>query len=300
MAGYRLRAPAIARLAQWALLYFSTLRNLSVALLSALSAPTFVAAAVGIDWTPRGAPAPMKWKLFLRKMSVSAPSVTVRSRLPWPVRALFGFIVLAGAAASGVAIYEYGRNFAGPDRRELQADVERLGSKLRETTAERDRFAALATAHEAQLRVERAAQEQLVKQVNTLEGESNRLREDLAFFESLLPAGAASKGVVIRSFRVQEDGEPTRMRYRLLVQQSGKPDKDFTGTVELQVNFLQGQRSFQLSIPPATDGGALNLSFRHYQRIEGTFALPSGAVARSVLVKIIAGGQTQTQQTFAL
>jgi hypothetical protein len=231
-------------------------------------------------------------------MSVSAPSVTVRSRLPWPLRALFGFIVLAGAAASGVAIYEYGRNFAGPDRRELQADVERLGSKLREATAERDRFAALATAHEAQLRVERAAQEQLVKQVATLEGESNRLREDLAFFESLLPAGTASKGVVIRSFRVQEDGD--QLRYRLLVQQSGKPDKDFTGTVELQVNFLQGPRSFQLSIPPAADGGALNLSFRHYQRIEGTFALPSGAVARSVLVKIIAGGQTQTQQTFAL
>jgi hypothetical protein len=240
----------------------------------------------------------MKWKLFLRKMSVSAPSVTVRSRLPWPVRALFGFVVLAGAAASGVAIYEYGRNFAGPDRRQLQTEVERLGSKLRETTAERDRFAALATAHEAQLRVERAAQEQLVKQVATLEGESNRLREDLAFFESLLPAGTASKGVVIRSFRVQEDGD--QLRYRLLVQQSGKPDKDFTGTVELQVNFLQGPRSFQLSIPPAADRGALNLSFRHYQRIEGTFALPPGAVARSVLVKILADGQTQTQQTFAL
>lgn len=244
----------------------------------------------------------MKWKLFLRKMSVSAPSMTVRSRLPWPVRALFGFIVLAGAAASGVAIYEYGRNFAGPDRRELQTELDRLGSKLRETSAERDRFAALATAHEAQLRVERAAQEQLVKQVTTLEGESNRLREDLAFFESLLPAGTASKGVVIRSFRVQPDGEPTRLRYRLLVQQSGKPDKDFTGTVEMQVNFLQGPRSFVLSIPSATgaDSQALNLSFRHYQRIEGTFALPPGAVARSVLVKIIAGGQTQMQQSFTL
>jgi hypothetical protein len=222
----------------------------------------------------------------------------VRSRLPWPVRALFGFIVLAGAAASGVAIYEYGRNFAGPDRRQLLSEVERLGSKLRETTAERDRFAALATAHEAQLRVERASQEQLVKQVATLEGESNRLREDLAFFESLLPAGTAAKGVVIRSFRVQEDGD--QLRYRLLVQQSGKPDKDFTGTVELQVSFVQGPRSFLLSIPPAADRGALSLSFRHYQRIEGTFALPPGAVARSVLVKILAGGQTQTQQTFAL
>jgi hypothetical protein len=242
----------------------------------------------------------MKWKLFMRKMSVSAPSVTVRSQLPWSLRALLGFVVLAVAAAAGVAIYEYGRNLGGPDRKDLAAEVDRLQSRLREVTAERDRFAALATANDAQLRVERAAQEQLVQQVTTLEGEANRLKEDLAFFESLLPAGSATKGVVIRSFRVQAEGEPHQMRYRLLVQQSGKPDRDFVGTVQLQVSFLQGQRSFVLSVPEPQAEGKLALSFRHYQRIEGSFALPPGAVARSVLVKIQADGQTQTQQTFTL
>jgi hypothetical protein len=244
----------------------------------------------------------MKWKLFMRKMSVSAPSVTVRSQLPWPLRAVLGFVVLAAAAAAGVAIYEYGRNFAGPDRRELQAEIERLQSSLRETVADRDRYAALATAHEAQLKVERAAQEQLAGQVATLESESNRLKEDLAFFESLLPAGTGGKGVVIRSFRVQQEGEPNQMRYRLLVQQSGKPDRDFVGTVQLQVNFMQGPRSFVLSVPGpgTTTDKLLHLSFRHYQRIEGSFVLPDGAVARSVLVKILADGQTQTEQTFTL
>ncbi len=244
----------------------------------------------------------MKWKLFMRNMSVSAPSVTVRSQLPWPLRALLGFLVLAVAAAAGVAIYEYGRNLGGPDRRELQADIDRLESKLREVTADRDRFSALATAHEAQLKVERAAQEQLVQQVTTLESEANRLKEDLAFFESLLPASASAKGVVIRSFRVQAEAEPHQMRYRLLVQQAGKPDSDFVGSVQLQVSFLQGQRSFVLSIPEpqATGDALLNLRFRHYQRLEGTFSLPPGAVARSVLVKILAGGQTQVQQSFPL
>lgn len=244
----------------------------------------------------------MKWKLFMRKMSVSAPTVTVRSRLPWPLRAILGFVVLAIAAAAGVAIYEYGKNFAGPDRKELLADIGRLQSSLREVTAERDRFAALSTAHEAQLKVERAAQEQLAQQVATLETESNRLKEDLAFFESLLPAGTGNKGVVIRSFRVQAEGEPNQMRYRLLVQQAGKPDRDFVGSVQLQVSFTQGGRNFTLTVPEpgATPERMLQLSFRHYQRIEGSFALPAGAVARSVLVKIVADGQTQTQQSFNL
>jgi hypothetical protein len=244
----------------------------------------------------------MKWKLFMRKMSVSAPTVTVRSRLPWPLRAVLGFLVLSIAAAAGVAIYEYGKNFAGPDRKELLADIERLQSSLREVTAERDRFAALSTAHEAQLKVERAAQQQLAQQVGALESESNRLKEDLAFFESLLPAGTGNKGVVIRSFRVQPEGEPNQMRYRLLVQQAGKPDRDFVGTVQLQVNFSQGGRNFTLTVPEpgAPADRLLQLSFRHYQRIEGSFTLPAGAVARSVLVKILADGQTQTQQSFTL
>lgn len=240
----------------------------------------------------------MKWKLLMRKLSVSAPSVTVRSRLPWPLRALAAFCLLAVAAAAGVAIYDYGRNLGGPDRRQLQAEIDRLQGQLREATAERARFAAQVTAQEAQLTVERAAQQQLVQQVSTLESEANRLREDLDFFESLLPTRAGAKGVLIRSFRVQPEGEPQQFRYRLLVQQAGKPERDFVGAVQLQINFSQGGRSFVFSLPGPNAPEEIALSFRHYQRVEGVFSLPAGAVARSALVKIAVGGQTQVQQSF--
>lgn len=245
----------------------------------------------------------MKWKLFRRKLTISAPRVAVRSRLPWPLRAVLGFLVLAVAAAAGVALYEYGRQFGGPDRRQLQAEIERLDSRVRELSADRDRFAALAAAYESQVKVERSAQEQLLGQLGTLENESTRLREDLAFFESVLPAGTGNKGVVIRSFRVQPQGEPNQMRYRLLVQQSGKPERDFVGSVQMKISFAHGGRTFTLDVPSPESAGndpALALSFRHYQRIEGTFTLPEGAVARSVHVRILAGAETQTQQTFRL
>ncbi|MFN9209330.1 MAG: DUF6776 family protein [Betaproteobacteria bacterium] len=242
----------------------------------------------------------MKWNLFRRKLTVSAPRVIVRGRLPGPVRALLGFVFLAGAAAAGVATYEYGRQFGGPDRRELQAEVERLSSQVRELTADRDRFAALATAYEAQLKVETVACETLGQQVSSLESESTRLREDLAFFESLLPAPAGKKGLLIRSFRLQPEGAPHEMRYKLLVQQSGKPERDFVGTVQMQINFAQGGRSWVLNVPDPNSPQSLAVAFRHYQRLEGTFALPEGAVARSVVVKVLANGETQAQQTFAL
>jgi hypothetical protein len=246
----------------------------------------------------------MKWKLFFRNLSVSSPQVTVRSRMSWPLRLVLAFIFATIAAAAGVAIYEFGRDFGGPDRRALQAEVDRLNAQVLEITAERDRNAAQATAYESELKVQKAAQEQLLQQVSGLETEQTRLQADLSFFESLLPTGKGDKGVVIRSFRVQPDAETSKMRYRLLVQQSGKPDKDFVGSVQLRVNFTQNSHGFTLQVPDVNAAPetlqALQLSFRHYQRLEGGFSLPPGAVARSVQVRILAGGETQLQQTFNL
>ncbi len=245
----------------------------------------------------------MKWKLLLRKLSISSPEVSVRSHLPMPLRLLLLFLVLSLAAAVGVAIYEYGRGFGGPDRRELTGEVERLRSQLREVDAERSRLTATITALEAQLRVERAAQEQMVKQSSELGVELSRLREDLAFFESLLPTKANASGIVIRSFRMQSDGASESMRYRLLVQQAGKPERDFVGSVQMQVNLVREDRNLTLQVPdPAVPESrrALELSFRHYQRVEGSFTVPEGATARSVVVRIMAAGQTHAQQTFQL
>jgi len=245
----------------------------------------------------------MKWKLLLRRLSTGAPEVTVRSQLPMPLRLLLVFFILALAAAAGVGIYEYGRGFSGPDRRELAAEVERLQSRLREAETERSRLTATINALEAQVKVERAAQEQLVKQANELGAEASRLREDLAFFESLLPTKANARGIVIRSFRMQPDGAPEEMRYRLLVQQAGKPERDFVGSVQMQVNFVREGRNLTLLVSnPAVPETRrpLELSFRHYQRVEGTVTLPEGATARSVVVRIMAAGQTHAERTFQL
>lgn len=245
----------------------------------------------------------MKWKLLLRKLSVSSPEVSVRSHLPRPLRMLLAFFVLSMAAAAGVALYEYGRGFGGPDRRELAVEVERLQSQLRAAEAERNQFIATINALEAQMKVDRAAQEQLLRQANEFGAEANRLREDLAFFESLLPTKANASGIVIRSFRIQPDGAPEAMRYRLLVQQAGKPERDFVGSVQMQVNLVRDGRNLAVQVPdPALPDSrrGLELSFRHYQRVEGSLTLPEGATARSVVVRIVAAGQTHAQQTFQL
>src|SRR5260370_39635253 len=97
-------------------------------------------------------------------------------------------------------------------------------------------------------------------------------------------AGKAEKGIVIRSFGLQPEDEPQsqRMRFRLLVQQSGKAERDFAGSVQLEVRFTQKGGSFVSEIPESEAtperNKAFELSFRHYQRLAGNRMCPAREV----------------------
>jgi hypothetical protein len=244
----------------------------------------------------------MKWKLWVSNLSVSGPRVAVRTQLPFALRALLALIALSLAFAAGLASSAIVRSSGTKGSADQGEELDRLRSRLAQALADRDREAAAAVNWESRLKVERSAQEQVWVQVKTLEDENARLKGDLAFFESLLPMPADAKGVVIRSFRVQADTEPDSLRYRLLVQQSGRPERDFVGEVTLTINLQEDGRPVVLQLPdPAMpSAGPAPLSFRHYQRLEGIFPVPAGTTVRSVLVRIRAGGETRAQQTFTM
>lgn len=244
----------------------------------------------------------MNPKLRLRSLSPGAARVAIRTQLPWPLRLAVGFIVLLVAVAALVGVYQYARMTSAPGLGALQSEADTLRQQLREAEAERDRQAALAVQAESQLNVERAMQQQITRQIRMLEDDNARLKGDLSFFESLLPTPAATRGVVIRSFRLQPEGDDNAVRYRLLVQQSGRPERDFVGAVVLKVNLQRGDSTEVLQLPHAAQpaAGPAPLAFRHYQRVEGTFAVPAGTTVRSVEVLISAGGETRAQQTFPI
>ncbi|HQR21534.1 MAG TPA: hypothetical protein PLE54_07015 [Burkholderiaceae bacterium] len=244
----------------------------------------------------------MKLKLWLRNLSVSAPRVAVRTQLPWALRALVLLVVASIAAAGVVAVYRYARDSGAPGRDAIVSELDATQAQLQRLVAERDRLAAESVQTENQLRVERATREGIAVQLKALEEDNARLKADLAFFESLLPAASAERGVVIRSFKLQPEPDEGMVRYRLLVQQSGRPERDFLGAVALKVSLQKDGRAMVLQLPdPALpEAGPAPLAFRHYQRLEGSFAVPPGMAVRSVQVTISAGGETRAQQTFSM
>lgn len=233
-------------------------------------------------------------KLWLRRWSISPARMTIKNHLPWPLRAVFLAIVVGLGGAIALWAYDAGRNFTGFNPGATKERLETLHEQLQQVTAERDRFQTTVNAAESRLNIEQAFQAQLTEQIKNLEAENGRLKDDLSFFEGLLPAG--TQGLSIRSFRV-EMVEPTQLRYRLLLMQGGRLVSDFTGNYQLVLTLYQNGKNAMMTLPKPEAAASFQLSFKHYQRVEGVLDIPPGAVVKSVQVKVLEKGALRAQQS---
>ncbi|MDP9108482.1 MAG: phage scaffolding protein [Pseudomonadota bacterium] len=237
----------------------------------------------------------MKRRLLMRRLSVSAPRVSIKSHLPWPLRALLLMLVIGLGGAVAAWTYDLGRQFAGMNG-VSSADVAAYKAQLDKLAAQRDKYSSTVASADNQLIIERTAKQQLAGQVKTLEAENSKLKEDLAFFESLLPTDGATQALSIRRMKV-DLVSPAQLRYRLLLMQGGRGKNDFSGNLQLAVTTLQAGRTSVILFPAATpaDADKFKLSFQHYQRVEGVITLPEGASVKSVQARVLERGQLRTQ-----
>lgn len=235
----------------------------------------------------------MRLKLLRRRLTISAPRVAVRSALPWPVRWALGAIVLGFCAAIALWAFEFGKGIAGLD----SGAREELG-KLREEVvrlrSDRDKAQSVANTSETLLITEKSAQERLVAQLRQLEAENRSLRDDLGFFEKLLPAGAAGS-LAIRGLQA-EVLSSGQLKWQVLVIQPLKGAPEFNGTLALTFEGTQNGRPWTLSLP----GGALPLQVRQYRRMEGMIDLPAQTVVKAVSARVSEGNATRAVQTVKL
>jgi len=226
-----------------------------------------------------------------RKFGISAPRVAVRTHVAWYWRWL-GYVAL-GAVVVGVGwtTYDYGMELAGFRQSEAARSLARLNEEISRREIQIKELRTQVAAAERQMQIERATFGDLAKQVKLLTEENAGLREDLAFFQSLMASGG-KEGVSINRFRVQPETLPGEYRYRLLLVQSGQRVKEFQGTLQFVLNLEQGDRKFVLTLPPEDDKNSkeYQVSFKFFQRVEGTFKVAPGAVVKSLQIRVFENG----------
>ncbi len=171
----------------------------------------------------------------------------------------------------------------------------------RQWRAERLRLEAIANAADSNVQVERTAADRLALQARELELDNARLKSDLAYLETLLPAGDGQSGVAVRGLRVEVDLAGSQLQIRALVTQGGRIDKDFTGAAQIVLQLSAQGRTVSQLFPDANSAPALRealkLNFRRAHRVQAVVPLPAGAIVRSVQLRVLAGGAVHAQQT---
>lgn len=201
--------------------------------------------------------------------------------------------MLGFSAAIALWAFEFGRGIAGLDT-DAQDELKKLRAEVTELRSDRDKAQTVANTSGSLLTAEKAAQEKMVTQIKQLESDNRLLRDDLGFFEKLLPA-VGTEGVAIRSLQA-ELLSATQLKWQVLVIQSVKDAPEFNGKLELTFNGAQAGKPWVVKLP----AGAQVLQFKQYRRIEGVLDLPPQAVVKTVTAKVVEGAVTRSVQTFKL
>lgn len=235
----------------------------------------------------------MKFRLFHRRLTISSPRMSVRSALPWPLRWIAGALMLGFSAAIALWAFEFGKGIAGLDTN-AKEELSLLRREAVSLRADRDKAQSIANTSDSLLTAEKAAQEKMMSQIRQLESDNRSLRDDLGFFEKLLPAGSAEVAS-IRSLQA-EVLSATQLKWQVLVIQPVKNAPDFNGKLDLTLNGTQAGKPWSMTL----SGGPQVLQFKQYRRVEGVLDLPPQAVVKTVTAKVMEGTTVRSVQTFKL
>jgi hypothetical protein len=225
--------------------------------------------------------------------------MAVRSAMPWPFRWALVAIVLGFCAAIGLWAFEFGKEIAGLEHgtkelARIRLELSEVQSELAKTRQERDQAQSIANTADTLVTTEKASHEKLIGQIKQLESDNRTLRDDLGFFEKLIPA-AGVEGVAIRGLQTEMLG-PNKVKWQVLVIQANKNAAEFNGKLELVFAGITGGKMWTLPMP----AGPQTIKIRQYGRIEGEFELPQQATLRSVTARVLDGSVVKATQSTKL
>jgi hypothetical protein len=225
--------------------------------------------------------------------------MAVRPDVPWHWRSLRLAAWIALALAAGWLLIKLAGGF-GASYGRLDSELARLQETAETQEKELTDLRARVAQTERQLQMERAAAADLAKQVKALTFDNAKLKEDLAFFQSVTsPPGARDGAVSVSRFRLQPEATTGEYRYQMVLVQSGQRTKEFKGRLQFVIDVQHQGRKLAMTVPndKEIDSKDYQLNFKFFQRVEGTFKLSPGSVLQGIQVRVYENGSRAPKLT---
>lgn len=242
----------------------------------------------------------MRLRLLRRRLTISAPRMSVRSALPWPFRWAVWAIVMGFCAAIGLWAFEFGKDIAGLEKgskdelNRLRAELVLLQAEFEKAKSARDLAQSFANTAGTLVTAEKAAQSKLLDRAQHLEAENQRLRDDLGFFEKLIPA-SGTNGIAIRGVQAELIDAST-VKWQVLLIQPSKNAPEFVGQLELTFSGTLNGKPWSGSLTE----GPKAVVVRQYGRYDGEFLLPAQVSLKQVSAKVSDSGGVRSTQSLKL
>ncbi len=149
-----------------------------------------------------------------------------------------------------------------------------------------------------QLVLEESTRKGLEKSLLATQTELAQTREQLAFYEQLLPPGP-SGSVTVRALDISKRGD--LLEYKVLLQRNAPEGKAFSGRLQFQLTGRQDGKTVKIDLSPSSGPDSvlaessleqidpLILNFNQFQRAMGWLALPQGFEPTALTLNVLEG-----------
>ena len=182
--------------------------------------------------------------------------------------------------------YIYDRMVANEQRADLWA-------LARETAAENESLRERLRLSEATTEIDKNARQEVQKVVAELQQEVFEHKQELEFYRGILATARTKQGLMVQGLRLERLGDSDQYRYKLVLTHVVKDDRSTKGvvTISFDGNTDAAPRKLELAELADEPKGPLTFEFKHFRRLEGTFALPTDFEPRELLVIAREGGK---------
>lgn len=227
-----------------------------------------------------------------------SPQTTSRTVAPSRLRGgatTIGLAVLLGVLLGGGGLWLY-RSLTQPadQSEQIQLAMQNLKGSQQSLRQIQSEFEVL----RGQLVLEESTRKGLEKSLLATQTELAQTREQLAFYEQLLPPGP-SGSVTVRALDISKRGD--LLEYKVLLQRNAPEGKAFSGRLQFQLTGRQDGKTVKIDLSPSSGPDSvlaessleqidpLILNFNQFQRAMGWLALPQGFEPTALTLNVLEG-----------
>ncbi|MEN9560426.1 MAG: hypothetical protein RLZZ502_1637 [Pseudomonadota bacterium] len=237
---------------------------------------------------------------FRRKLkqhrASSAAKLSVRAHIPAWLKFSIGALLLGLIGMMIWGGYDAGRLFAGFNSSKVAEEREILIKERDHLRNENEVLRKHNTELESDFQIAQGARKTLSEQIVGLQTQLTQLKEDVAFMQKLNTGAVKESGVSIQRMQMDADGG-SAYRYRIMLAQNTTQANEFKGNLQLLISVEHNGKRQNLVVPDeqADLTNNFKVNFKTFQRLEGSFRVPTGATLKSVQAKLFAQGNSSAK-----